>query len=200
MARPSNTKARREQIALALERVMARRGFELASIKAVAAEAGLTPGLVHYHFPHKQAILLELIRLLSARLAARLETRLAQAPAPGARLEAFLETVLARGPDADASAAACWVAVAAAALREPEVAEAYAAFVESQLELLSELVRGALRAHGKSTRQARPLAVGLFATVQGYFALGAAASHLVPVSSAASTARALAAGVTGGAA
>jgi TetR/AcrR family transcriptional repressor of bet genes len=190
--------ARREQIALALEQVMAQRGFELASVKAVAAEAGLTPGLVHYHFPNKQAILLELVRLLGARLAARQGQRIEQASTPAARLEAFLDALLARGADADASAAACWVAVAAAAMRERAVAEAYAAFVESQLELLTELVRDTLRAHGQPTRRARALAVGLFATVQGYFALGAAASRVVPGGTAAATARALAAGVTRG--
>lgn len=58
MARPTNTDARRAEIVEAMLRVMARRGYARASIAAIAEEAGLTAGLVHYHFRNKQAILL----------------------------------------------------------------------------------------------------------------------------------------------
>ena len=58
MPRPSNTDARREQIVLGLQRVMAERGYEKATVSAIAQAAGLTPGLVHYHFKNKQEMLL----------------------------------------------------------------------------------------------------------------------------------------------
>ena len=40
---------------------MADRGYERASVTAIAKAAGLTPGLVHYHFHNKKEILLALV-------------------------------------------------------------------------------------------------------------------------------------------
>jgi TetR/AcrR family transcriptional repressor of bet genes len=42
-------------------RSMAKRGYAGASVATIAREAGLAPGLVHYYFESKQAILLELM-------------------------------------------------------------------------------------------------------------------------------------------
>ena len=56
MSRPSNTEARRGQIVDAMVQVLAREGYEGASVQAVARVAGLAPGLVHYHFRRKLEI------------------------------------------------------------------------------------------------------------------------------------------------
>ena len=67
MARSSNTEARRAEITGALLAVIARHGYEKATIQAIAAQAGLAPGLIHYHFRSKQelfsAIVSEVTRL-----------------------------------------------------------------------------------------------------------------------------------------
>ena len=73
MARPSNTDERRLQIMGALVKVMARRGYDGASVADIARAARLTPGLVHYHFKNKQEILLAALRDLVARRDASLE-------------------------------------------------------------------------------------------------------------------------------
>ena len=77
MPRPSNSEARRAQITRALMKVMAKRGYDGASVADIAKAAKLTPGLVHYHFESKQEILLELLASLVARHEAGLEARLA---------------------------------------------------------------------------------------------------------------------------
>ena len=66
MARQSNTDERRAQIATALVDVMARRGYDGASVADIARAAGLTAGLVHYHFETKHAILIEALDRLEA--------------------------------------------------------------------------------------------------------------------------------------
>ena len=73
MARPVNTHLRRAQIVDGLQQVMAERGYARASITAIGKAAGLSPGLVHYHFGSKQEVLLALVDRLSARLEERLE-------------------------------------------------------------------------------------------------------------------------------
>ena len=75
MPRPSNTEERQAQITGALMKVMAKRGYDGASVADIAKAARLTPGLVHYHFKSKQEILLAALRDLVARHDANLEVK-----------------------------------------------------------------------------------------------------------------------------
>jgi len=185
--RPTNTAERQEQIVAGLLEVMAERGYEKASVAAIARAAGLSPGLVHYHFPRKRSILLRLIERLAADLMARLEERLAELSDPGERLAAWVEAHLARGAEADPRRVACWVGAAAEATRDPEVAAAFRGALEGSHALLVELVRAALRARGQSTRRARALAAAIQASAQGYFLLSLTAPDAVPEGSASPT-------------
>ena len=54
MARPPNTATRRDQIAHAMIRLLARHGVAGATMRALATETGLTQGVLHYHFAGKQ--------------------------------------------------------------------------------------------------------------------------------------------------
>src|SRR5690349_23523802 len=58
MARtPKVVEDRREQIIQAALRVFARKGFMRATNKDIAAEAGITPGLIYHYFKSKEALL-----------------------------------------------------------------------------------------------------------------------------------------------
>lgn len=52
---------KRHQIVDAALRVMSEKGYDKASIKDIATEAGITPGLVHYYFSNKQEILISVL-------------------------------------------------------------------------------------------------------------------------------------------
>jgi TetR/AcrR family transcriptional repressor of bet genes len=192
MGRPSNTEERRQQIVAGLLQVMAERGYEGASVAAIAKAAGLSSGLVHYHFKDKQEILLTLAEQLAARVHQRVASRLARVKGneARARVDAFLDAFLATGADADPASVASWVTISAEAIRQPEVRAIYEKVVRADLEHLEELV-GAVT--GK--RRARAMAAGLFAAIQGYFVLAASAPGLVPPGSAASTVKRMAAGL-----
>lgn len=71
--RPPNTNARRAQISGGLIKVMAKRGYDGASVNEIAKAAELTPGLIHYHFKNKQEILLAALADLVARHEERLD-------------------------------------------------------------------------------------------------------------------------------
>lgn len=190
MARPSNTEERRQQIVEGLLRVMAERGYERASIAEIAKAAGLSPGLVHYHFEGKQEILLTAVEQLASRVRARVATRLRRAKGARAQVDAFVEAFLATGEDADPTAVAAWVTISAEAVQQPEVRAVYEKAVRADLEHLEELVAGVI-----PRKRARPVAAGLFAAVQGYFVLSAAAPGLTPSGSAAATVKRMAAGL-----
>lgn len=185
MGRPSNTDERRTQIAAALGRVMARVGYERASIAAIAKEAGLAPGLVHYHFETKAEILRTLVEMLSTTARARIEARLATAEGATARLEAFVDALLARGEGARPEAAALWALVGAEAVAQPDVRAIYAPFVGELAAELGGLLVAACHAEGRSGEGAKAMAGALLATIEGYFALGTAAPDAIPLGSAA---------------
>ena len=191
MARPSNTEERRRQIVQGLLRVMAERGYERASIAEIAKAAGLSPGLVHYHFTEKQEILLTLVDQLATRVRERVKSRVERSRGGArAQVDAFLDAFLATGGDADPAAVASWVTISAEAIRQPEVRAAYEKVVRADLEQLESLVAAVV-----GRRKARALAAGLFAAVQGYFVLSASAPDLVPSGSAAGTVKRMAAGL-----
>ncbi len=174
---------------------MARRGYDGASTAEIARAAGLTPGLVHYHFADKREILLALVDDIAREAEERAQRALARvAGNQQRRLEAYLDAFLSLEPEPepDPEAVACWVAVAAEAIREPRVRKSFAAAISAQGHALRGLVAGALRARRRNPREANAIAAALLATLQGYFFVSAAAPDAIPPGSAAPIARRLA--------
>ncbi|WP_019638915.1 TetR/AcrR family transcriptional regulator [Paenibacillus fonticola] len=52
---------KRDKVVEAASKVMSEKGYEKASIKDIANEAGITPGLIHYYFRNKEEILTDLL-------------------------------------------------------------------------------------------------------------------------------------------
>lgn len=188
MPRPSNTAERRRQIADGLAKVMATEGYDRATTAAIAAQAGVAAGVVHYHFASKAEILRFLVEDLIATARARVDGRVAVATSPRERLHATLDGLLATGDGADPAAVALWALIGAEAVRSPEVRALYAGFVgDMQTSIKRELVR-ARREAGRPAAGAAAAAAALVALTEGYFALSAGAGS-VPEGSAAPTAR-----------
>ncbi len=186
MARPSNTLERRQQIAAALLKVMAERGYDGASISAIASAAALAPGLIHYHFKNKQEILLEAIQQLADRFRARFEDFSGNATTPEARVRAFIDARLAKGKGAETAAVAAWVVIGAEAVRQMEVKMAYQAALAAQQSLLAELLRDYADA-ALTEDELQHLTAVLLATMEGIFQLSVSAESLMPQDYAAKT-------------
>jgi TetR/AcrR family transcriptional repressor of bet genes len=194
VARPSNTEQRRAEIATALVKVMAQHGYDKASVASVAGAAGLSPGLVHYHFRSKHEILLEALERLATGSAARLEARLSDA---GDEVAAFLDFHLGLGADADPDALACWIMLSGEALRDRAVQAAYQRAIAGQAARLTRAIRAGVSAGRYRCANPEAAAGALIAVIQGYFVLGAAARAVIPRGSAAGAARRMAAGLLG---
>jgi TetR/AcrR family transcriptional regulator, transcriptional repressor of bet genes len=179
MGRPSNREERRRQIVDGLLVAMGEAGYEGATVAAIGRAAGLAPGLVHYHFAHKQAILLALVDALAAQIDARYASR-SGAPDPWGRLDALIDAHLALGVDADPRAVAAWVAIGTEALRQPEVQQAYEQVVRDQLERLRLTVRAVLVEQDKPTRNARSIAAAIMSTIEGAYRLAVTAPGVLP--------------------
>jgi TetR/AcrR family transcriptional repressor of bet genes len=196
MARPSNTEQRRAQIAAGLMKVMAKHGYDGASIAQVAAAARLTPGLVHYHFKNKREILLAALEQLRSQHAAGLEHCLALAGSDSVKqVRAFIEFHLGLGSAADPDALACWILMSAEALREPRVRKEYAKAISSTASRLARVVRTGIEAGVFRADDPKTIASALMATIEGYFVLAATARDLIPRGSAAHSTKQMAEGL-----
>lgn len=187
--RPSNTSERRKEIASALLRVMASEGYERATIVRVAREAGLAPGLVHYHFEKKSEILATLVGDLIARFEVRIARRTEQRAGALAKLDGLLEALLARGDDEDLEAVRCWTLVGAEAVKDAEVRALYEAHLGALTDRLAALLVEACHDEGRSGEGARAMAGAILALTEGYFALAAVSPSLVAASSASGMAK-----------
>ena len=88
---------RRQRIAAAVLHVAASQGLEGVSLRHVAAQAGVTSGMVQHYFPSKDAMIAFAMRSAGARYRARVEAALAGAgpePDPGAVVSAVLRALL----------------------------------------------------------------------------------------------------------
>ena len=191
MSRTSNTQHRRRQIALALQQVMATKGYDGASIHDIASAAQLTPGLVHYHFQNKQAILLALLDHLVEVQDQRIEEQL-EGKVGLVSVDAFIDAHLALGRSADPEALACWIALSGEALRQKEVGAAFGKALQRFRDRLVQILvegdtTGAFRCQDPASS-----ASAIFACIQGYFSLAATARQLIPKGSAAPAVRLMA--------
>ncbi|MFZ2999253.1 MAG: TetR family transcriptional regulator [Undibacterium umbellatum] len=190
MSRKSNTEQRRKEIVFALLSVMAEHGYEKATILAIAKQAGLAPGLIHYHFKSKGEILLYLVKLLATMSRARYDLLAATATTPREKLLAYINARLAKGEGAMPEAVSAWVVIGAEAVRQPEVRAVFQETIAAELLLIQALLTACLRDQKKLTNGVAELAAGLLAFMEGAFQLASAAGDIMPQGYAATTARA----------
>ena len=192
MARPTNTEQRRREIVEGLLSVMGEKGYEGASIQAIGKAAGLSPGLVHYHFETKQAVLLALVDTLASQLERRYELRAGSAADPQARLAAFIDAHVALDRDANPRAVAAWNVIGAESVRQVEVRTVYRQALARSLSEMRKLVRACLRADRRSTRDAGRIAAALVSAIEGAYRIAAAAPRGLPTGYAAPMVRRMA--------
>lgn len=192
MSRRSNSELRRAEIVSALLAVMSRHGYEKATVQLIAQQAGLTPGLLHYHFKTKAEILLELVRKMASGAQSRYDMLQAAAQTPNQRLQAYIFARLGLGEGADASAVAAWVIIGAEAVRQPEVREVYQQAAQAELAVIKQLLTACLKQRGKQLKNVTHLAASLLAYMEGTFQLASAAPEAMPTGYAADMALQLA--------
>lgn len=199
MPRPTNTDERRAQITQGLRRVMAKKGYEGASVADIAKAAELTPGLVHYHFKDKLEILTALAEHISEVTLESLRGVVGHSRGPVAALDAVIDFYLGLGASADAELLACWIALSGEALRHKPVGRAFEATLAGVHGVIRDLLDEGVR-QKLFSRELDPdaVAAALVATIQGYFVLAGTARSLIPKGSAARTVKRMLRGMLGG--
>lgn len=136
---------RRRQIAEALWRIAAERGLHAASLREVAAEAGVSLRAVQYHFASKHRLLVDALQLLHEENERIARSRIRfDATDPRALLQAVLDEFLP--VDAQRTTALrVFAAYYARSLTDPELAEVFLPADQPLERLVAELIAAAQR-------------------------------------------------------
>lgn len=153
---------RRVALADALMRLIERDGAEAVSMRAVAAEAGWSTGVLAHYFADKDALLTYAFELVWERGAARADRRAAAGRDPAATLRALLSELLPLDPERRREAR-LWFAFLERARTGPAMADV----VRRRYDLWSERLEGALLTAGHEPDDAAALALELMALVDG---------------------------------
>lgn len=195
MARPSNTENRKEEIAKGLMRVMAKKGYDGASVADIAKAAHLTPGLVHYHFKNKLEILLAALKSLASSHQSRLEAFLESAESHRGKIDAFIDFHLGIGATSNPEALACWVVMSSEALREPKVRAEFKDALSKLASTLEGFIHAGVSAREMKCAEPKKATAAILSTIQGYYVVAATARELIPKGTAASATKAMAEGL-----
>ncbi len=120
--RPSVEEERREQLIAAAARVIARSGYDAATVRDVASEAGVSTGVIAYYFDGKDDLFAHVLRTASREFRARLERARAGAETPRERLLALAEAATPADDEGAPRAHALWIDFWARAARDPALA------------------------------------------------------------------------------
>jgi len=188
MANRPNSEQRRAEIVNGLLLAIAEQGYAKATIQLIAQRAGLTPGLLHYHFKTKAEILVELVKTLSDQFSSRYAALATSARTPQDFLFAYVNARLAKGDGENPAVVAAWVMIGSEAVRLPEVREIYQQAIAKEFSLLKGLLKAYLASQGKPVRGVDKLAAGMVALMEGAFQIASGAPDVMPSGYAASTA------------
>jgi len=166
MSKPAYSRAlpdaRRQSLIEATARVLARDGATGASVRTIAIEAGVSPGLVNHHFAGVDALIAATYTMIAQKVAASLDDAVAAAgDDPRDRLMAYI-TASFVPPIAERSLLATWIAFWSLT-GKPEIArihsETYASYRADLEKLLVDC--------GMASAKLRLAAVTLTALVDG---------------------------------
>ncbi len=154
---------RRKSLLEATARCLAKRGAAGVSVRAICAEAAVSPGLLRHYFRGVSEAIAETYRWTGERVSAALAAAMAEAgPKPRDRLVAYL-TASFRPPIADSELLATWLAFWSLTRSDPAIAEVHA-------EIYAEFRQGIVRliaAYHPDTVDPRLPAVALTALIDG---------------------------------
>jgi AcrR family transcriptional regulator len=159
---PQDQPTTREKLIAAAFAVVGREGMDAASVKIIAAEAGVAPGLLHYHFATKEALLVEALRQALASYVARSRARREATPR-GAQIDAYFDEARA-SVEAEAGFFRVRLAFAARAMTHPDLAAVMRELNDGAVE---ETALTFAAAAGRDTANARDRA--LAATLKAAF-------------------------------
>jgi len=158
--------ARRRQLIEATARSLARHGMEGTTVRVVAAEAGVSPGLVRHHFAGMHDLIAETYRWTGKEVDRALRASLAAADqTPEGQLRAFVDSSFAE-PMLDTDLLGVWLTFWSLTRTDPEIHAIHGKVYAGYRRRLEELIRE-LAAERKLQLDARIASLAFTALLDG---------------------------------
>ncbi len=158
---------RRQALIAATIASLQRHGHEGLSVRRIAAEAGVSIGLINHHFPNKNALVAESYRHFSRQLSEGFNNAVQRAPKePRARLRAFFEANFSR-PNLDPQVLTAWIAFWGLFRQSPEMRKVHDEVGRGYGDLLHALLADFLRSQANPRFELRLAEIGLTALLDG---------------------------------
>lgn len=140
MGRKNLAEIRKEEIIEAFQRVLSRKGFEKATVREIAQEAGCTHRMLTHYFTTKEALIIEAVKDLAASYAPGLEQELSKYDSPTEKMQAFFDWFMV--PESfDIAQIRGWVQTWALADHHPAILEAVQRWYERIKRIMAGIVR-----------------------------------------------------------
>ena len=139
LPRKASREIRRQQLIDATIETLARKGYAALTLTDVAVEAGLSHGLVNFHFQSKEKLLSETLQHLAAEYQQNWQHYLGRAaPSPAARIDALIRADLDQKVCTKAKLR-CWTAFWGESQSRPIYQKEYGGNDEAYNALLTEI-------------------------------------------------------------
>ena len=159
--------ARQLELIEATIECLKRFGHEGLSIRRIAAQAGVSIGLINHHFPNKNGLVAQAYVHFNSQLFRKLRLAVEQAPpAPRKRLSAFLHASFS-APNLDQDVLAVWVVFWGMHRHSREIQRVHEQAYGGYLALVHELLEAAYREGERFPLELRLSAIGLTALLDG---------------------------------
>ncbi|MFI0978499.1 TetR/AcrR family transcriptional regulator [Streptomyces sp. NPDC021093] len=150
MPRQVDHDSRRRQIAQGVFELIAERGLEAATLRDVAARAGVSMGAAQRCFRTKEEMLLFALEHMNQQVTARIQAAIADSEDPGSTITMLEQTLLGTIPtdEQGRAEARVWLAFSAQAAIDPKLAAVQREQYDGLAELITLLIRVAQDAGG----------------------------------------------------
>jgi AcrR family transcriptional regulator len=177
VSRTADRSAQGEALSRAVWTVLAEQGLERLTVRAVAAAAGCTTGLVMHRFPNRRALLLHARQLLHEVTRGRVEALEAGAATPRAALRAVLHQGMALD-ERTRQEAVVWLGFLAAAVTDDDLVAEHRRNNRSWRQRVQRLTAAA--APGWTEQRVATVTLALIAMAEGVAVYAAADPDAFP--------------------
>ena len=167
---PKNRRAepedRREMLVAATLRCLGRDGHAGISVRRIAAEAGVSVGLLNHHFGSIEALIADTYQRLASELTTALRQEIEQARTPAQKIDAFLEGSFSPRV-MDPQLLGVWVVFWSLIRHSEHVSQSHEKSYRAYLDLIRQLLDGLAASEGFVIHDTRLAAIGLSAMLDG---------------------------------
>jgi TetR/AcrR family transcriptional repressor of bet genes len=166
VGRKSLAKERREQIVRALNRCVSKYGLQNTTIKKIAQEAGVQPGILHHYFKDRDEIIEEMVKTIVDEVSAKYLEEIQRYQDPEKRFRegiSFLFGPMMVNDEYAAFFSDCW----AEAKRNPRIRESFKMLYERFRRGIIDLLVQSGKVSGLSTKEIEDVAAMIVAIQDG---------------------------------